>query len=126
MKGYPEGTIGDSGLPIHGDTVIDELDGKPKEVAQCPKCKTYNSLFCPDCKTRLQIGGRPSNLLPSNEVYRFCVKCQKEHPWQIKVSEDSNHLLTYIIGYQTTIDNKNVKQLMFIRENGEFILHSDL
>jgi DNA-directed RNA polymerase subunit RPC12/RpoP len=123
MKEPKEGTISDAGLPIYGDTVKDkDFSGKEIEVIQCPKCKAFNTWNCPDCATKLIVKERTG----PKDLYHFCPKCQKEVPWYIRIAEDVSRQLIYILGYQTTVEGKNVKQLMNIREDGTITLKNDL
>lgn len=128
MRGYKEGYVGDAGLPVHPDCTKEKVDGKDRELVQCPKCKTFNSNFCPECGTQLILKerGRTATVPPRIDLYHFCEKCQKERLWLIKMLEDTRRQLTYILGYQTTVDGKNVKQLMFIKEEGTISLKNDL
>ena len=121
MKGYSAGTIGDAGLPIHGDTIIEEES--KRETVKCPKCGAYNATQCPDCKSRLEVQKPPEGYVG---IYRICPKCKRDFPWFIKMGEDSKHLTSYIVGYQTTVDGKNAKQLMFIKEDGTINLKNEL
>jgi Zn finger protein HypA/HybF involved in hydrogenase expression len=114
MMGHKEGEIAEVGLPICSNHVVQKVQGKDKGFAQCPKCGVYNSEVCPDCGTLINEMARPI----TEEHYFLCPKCNKEHPRYIRNLEDTLRRLIYIMGYQTTIDNKNVKQLMYIQENG--------
>lgn len=128
MRTFKAGTIGDAGLPIYPDCVKEKINGQDRDIVQCPKCKTFNSGFCSECGTQLILKerGRTATVPPRIDLYHFCTKCDKERLWLIKTSEDTRRQLTYIIGYQITVDGKNVKQLMFIKEDGTISLKNDL
>jgi Zn finger protein HypA/HybF involved in hydrogenase expression len=122
MMGHKEGEIAEFGLPICDNHVVQKVQGKDMGFPKCPKCGAYNSIVCPDCGTLINEMARPD----TKEHYFLCPKCNKEHPRYIKILEDNKRRLIYIMGYQTTVDGKNVKQLMFIGEDGVITLKSDL
>lgn len=122
MRGHKEGEIAEMGLAICSNNIVQKVQGKDKAFAQCPKCGTFNSEVCPDCGTLINEMARPV----TKEHYFICPKCNKEYPRYIRTLEDTMRRLIYIMGYQTTVDNKNVKQLMYIQENGEITLHNGL
>ena len=122
MLGHKEGEIAEIGLPICSNHNVQKVKEQDKGFAQCPKCGTYNSEVCPDCGTLINEMARPV----TKEHYFLCPKCNKEHPRYIRTYEDTIRRLIYIMGYQTTVDNKNVKQLMFIGEDGTITLKDKL
>ena len=122
MMGHKEGEVAEFGLPICSNHVVQKVRDVDVGFAQCPKCGTHNSEVCPDCGTLINEMARPI----TKEHYFLCPKCNKEHPRYIRGLEDTMRRLIYIMGYQTTVDNKNVKQLMFIEEDGTITLKDTL
>jgi hypothetical protein len=122
MSGHKEGEVGKVGLIIHQNNVVQEWKGKKYGLAVCPKCDMFNSIICPECKDTLINELKRED---SEEHYFKCPKCNKEYPRYIQTVEDTMRMLIYILGYQTTIDGKNVKHMMFINENGTFEMNND-
>ena len=123
MMGHKEGEISEVGFSICSNHVVQKVNGKDIGFAKCPKCGEYNSEVCPDCGTLINEMARLPN---SKEHYFLCPKCNKERPRYIRILENSIRRIIYIMGYQTTVDNKNVKQLMYISENGTITLRNSL
>lgn len=114
------------GLEIHPDYIIQTFQGKDYPLCQCPKCKSFNPILCPDCGTLINKMRREGEAVGSDkEFYYECPKCKKEFPWNIKMFEGSMRRIIYLMGHQRTVDSKNVKNLMFIKEDGTFELNED-
>jgi len=122
MGGHKEEELTEVRLLIHSNHVMQEYRGKQYALAQCPKCNVFNAIICPDCGTLINEMERQG----TKEHYFLCPKCNKEHPRYIQLLEDQLRTLTYILGYQTTIDGKNVKQVMFLNEDGTFTMSDNL
>lgn len=123
MGGHGEKAKTEIGLLVHSNHIIQEWVGKKYPLAVCPKCGEFNAIVCPDCKDTLINELKKAG---SEEHYFKCPKCNKEYIRHIQLLEDSLRALVYIIGYQTTVDGKNSKQVMFISENGTFEMSDNL
>jgi predicted RNA-binding Zn-ribbon protein involved in translation (DUF1610 family) len=121
MEGHKEGETTEVGLLIHSNRVEQEFKGKKFPLAQCPKCGAFNAIMCPDCGTLINEMEKPD----TKEHYFMCPKCNKEHPRHLKMLEDQLRTMVYILGYQTTVDGKNIKHLMFIDEDGTLELKGE-
>jgi uncharacterized protein YbaR (Trm112 family) len=123
MSGYKEGAKTEIGLLVHSNNIIQEWAGKKYSLGVCPKCGSFNAIVCPECKdtliNELKKGG-------SEEHYFKCPKCNKEYVRYIQMLEDNMRTLAYLLGYQTTIEGKNSKQVIFINEDGTFELSDNL
>jgi len=122
MGGHKEGEVGKVGLIIHENHIVQEWKGKKYGLAICPKCGSFNSIVCPECKDTLINELEKPNV---KEHYFKCPKCNKEYPRYIQTFENTMRILVYLLGYQTTVDGKNVKQIMFIQEDGTFELNEN-
>lgn len=114
MATHKEGEISEVGLPIHPQYVLQEFQGKKFPLVQCPKCGSYNAILCPDCGTLINEMERKD----TKEHYFMCPKCKKEFQRHIKLLHDTMRKTIYLLGHQTTVDGKNIKNIMFINENG--------
>lgn len=122
MDGHKKGQVGRVKLVIHNDNVVQEWKGKKYGLAVCPKCGSYNAIICPDCKDTLI---NELERADSKEHYFKCPKCNKDFPRYVQTLEDTMRMLVYLLGYQTTIEGKNIKHIMFINEDGTVELSDD-
>lgn len=121
MMGHKEEET-EIGFLIHSNHVMQYWEGKAIPCGQCPKCGSFNAVVCPECKdTLINELKRPD----SEEHYFKCPKCNKEHPRYIRLLEGSLRAAIYLLGYQTTVDGKNMKQIMFINEDGSFEMNEN-
>jgi Zn finger protein HypA/HybF involved in hydrogenase expression len=123
MRGYKEGAKAEIGLTIHSNDIVQEWAGKKYSLAVCPKCGSFNAIVCTDCKDTLINELKRAE---SEEHYFKCPKCNKEYIRYIKTLEDQLRALVYLVGYQTTVDGRNIKQVMFISEDGTFEMSDSL
>jgi hypothetical protein len=118
-----DGEKTDIGLLIHPKHVVQEWLGKFYPLAQCPKCGSFDAVVCPDCKT-LIAEMKTKEPDDGNHIFK-CRKCNKEFPRCIRMFDGTLRRAVYLLGYQTTVDGKNYKQIMFINEDGTFELSED-
>jgi hypothetical protein len=120
---HKDGEQSEVGLLFHPNYIPQTWEGKNYPCAQCPKCGSFNAVVCPECKdTLISEVERPEK---KDEHYFKCHKCNKEYPRYICQLEGFKRRLIYLMGHQTTVDGKNVKQIMFINEDGTFELSED-
>ena len=122
MMGHKEEEKTEVGFLIHSNHVMQYWEGKAIPCGQCPKCASFNAIVCPECKDVLINELKRSD---SDEHYFKCPKCNKEYPRYIRLLENSLRQAIYLLGHQTTIGGKNVKQIMFINEDGIIDLSSN-
>lgn len=111
-----EGLVGEVGLEMYSNHLFEEQNGKKYPVPVCPKCGAYNAIICPDCHAIVNQLRRKD----SDDLYFECSKCKKEYPRWIQVYEDILRTITYVLGYQTTVEGKNIKQVQLIKEDGTY------
>lgn len=120
---YKDGEETEIGLLAHPNYVLQTWKGKNYPCAQCPKCGSFNAVVCPECNDTLI--NEIKRVEKADEHFFKCPKCGKEHPRYIRLLEGSKRRLVYLMGHQTTVDGKNVKQIMYINEDGTFELNED-
>jgi hypothetical protein len=118
-----EGEDTEVGLKIFSNHIIQNVGGKTIALIVCPKCGSFNSFLCPTCKTPVEKT-KLAGTVPE-EFYYECRKCKKQVPWYIRMGEGQLRQAIYVLGYQTTVEGKNVKQLMFIKEDGSYEMSDD-
>jgi DNA-directed RNA polymerase subunit M/transcription elongation factor TFIIS len=123
MPTHKDGEKTEVDLLTHPNYVMQEWQGKKYPCAQCPKCGSFNSVVCPECKDTL-ISEMKGAKEGDGHIFK-CQKCKKEYPRYIKYLESSLRGATYLFGYQTTIEGENHKQIMFISEDGTFELNEN-
>lgn len=121
MEGHKEEEPTEVGLLVHSNHVVQKFNGKEYGCAQCPKCGSFNAIVCPECGTLINEMEREG----TKEHYFMCPKCKEERPRHIQFLEDQLRALFYVLGYQTTVDGKNVKQVIFVYEDGTFEPHNE-
>jgi transposase-like protein len=124
MPTKKEGDMSEIGLKYHKGYQVQTWEKKDFPLAICPKCGSFNAIVCPDCKDVLiNELARPNN---PKEHYFKCPKCNKEFPRFIKMQEGQKRRALYILGYQKTVDGKNIKQVMMIDEEGYLEMNDSL
>jgi hypothetical protein len=121
-----EGEKTEFGMDIYPDFIMQKWQGKDYPLCQCPKCKSFDPILCPVCGTLINKMRNEKEAVGSpKEFYYECPKCKQEYPWDVKMLEGSVRRLVYIMGHQKTIEGRNIKNLMFIFEDGSFELDED-
>jgi hypothetical protein len=115
-----DGDIGDVGLAICSNQIVENVGGTNIPSALCPKCNSYNPLTCVECKEILW-----EHKEPDNSRWYDCPKCHKKFEHPIFVSGNRKRVILYVIGYQLTIKNVNKKFLVYVHEDGTFDLGED-
>gem|GEM_PF-2348703 len=133
---------------IHQD--LANNDPKPYVSPICPKCKAFQIYVCPDCHDSLSkrhyckecnttLEGDVEKLeCPKcekwspelREIEYFCIRCNKKiynksSDIPTQVLRDLNTKYMYMLGSQQTINGKNIKNILFIDENGSVIVSDD-
>lgn len=119
-----DGSKTEVGLLAHTNHITQNWNGKEYNLGQCPKCNSFNAVICTECKDAIVN----ELAVPNQIAHAFrCSKCNKEYPRYIRLFEGNNRDMVYLLGHQTTTEDskKNVKQIMFIDEDGTFELNED-
>ena len=122
MPNRKNGEIGNAGLPIYNQDYSYYVMNRGKRVYQvvCPKCGARNELECPDCK-------EPVSKVKTEDgqiIYK-CLKCNKQYPRFTQSMSAVKVEDIFMLGYQETVDGKNIKYIMFIRPDGTFEFSND-
>ena len=93
--------------------IINQNDKQvPYASAICPDCKTMNRWVCPKCNIALTMVGQKT----SGKLY--CTQCKEKFEHHIKRYADRERYTVYKLGWQATINDKNVKSILHIDSNG--------
>lgn len=116
MVTHKDGEETDIGFLTHPNYVLQEWENKKYPLAQCPKCGEFNAVVCTKCGS-LIAEMKTKEPDDGNHIFK-CRKCNIEFPRYIRMLEGTKRRLNYLLGYQTTVEGKNIKHILFIGENG--------
>ena len=107
------------GLYMHQNSTIQMQDGQPNKLPMCPKCGAFNRIVC-------ECGGLINKMKDTNDNFYYeCPKCKKQHSRVIIFVDGTQAEVKYLLGYQMTVNNQNIKHIMCIDEKGEIELSGD-
>lgn len=136
MPNRKDGEIGDSGLPHYGEkycySVESSAQGNLTKIFEviCPKCGAKNDLKCPDCNEWWNKVQDSAFIGVPREKWTYhieCPKCKKHKVDSVQQLGTMSVDCVFLLGWQETLpDGSNKKMIMFIKQDGSFVLSDDL